>query len=91
MQKLTLLNPRLAETQADAALAPQLEALRDARIAFVDNSKVNADFFLSRVKPLLEEKYGARVGRTVRKLAPKDELTDADFAELDKQGKAQAR
>ena len=83
MQKLTLLNPRLAETRStQVALAPQLQALRDARIAFVDNSKVNADFFLSRVKPLLEEKYGARVGKTVRKLAPKDELTEADFAEL---------
>jgi hypothetical protein len=27
---------------------------------------VNADFFLSRVKPLLESKYGARVEKTVR-------------------------
>jgi hypothetical protein len=82
MQKLTLLNPRMAEDVVHAALAPQLAALRNARIAFVDNSKVNADLFLSRVKPLLEEKYGVLAGKTLRKLAPKDELTEADLNEL---------
>ncbi len=82
MQKLTLLNPRIADDLVHAALAPQLEALRNARIAFVDNSKVNADLFLSHVRPLLEEKYGVLAGKTVRKLAPKDELTEADLKEL---------
>jgi hypothetical protein len=82
MQKITVLNPRLSGARVSASLAPQLNVLQDARVAFVDNSKVNADFFLSRVKPLLEEKYGALVSKTIRKLAPKDELTDADIAEL---------
>jgi hypothetical protein len=52
------------------------------RIAFVDNSKVNADVFVSRLVPLLQQRYGARIGRTVRKLAPKDELTPAGLDEL---------
>ena len=82
MQKLTVLNPSPADNRAPVALAPQLAALKSARVAFVDNSKINADFFLSRVKPLLEEKYGMHVGKTIRKLAPKDELTEADLAEL---------
>src|SRR5687768_10215900 len=82
MQKLTLLNPRLADDHVDARLAPQLSALKGAHVAFVDNSKVNADFFLSRVRPVLESTYGIRVGKTIRKLAPKDELTEADMNEL---------
>jgi hypothetical protein len=82
MQKLTFLNPRLADDLVHAPLAPQLDALRNARVGFVDNSKVNADLFLSHVKPLLERKYGAVLGSTVRKLAPKDELTEADLKEL---------
>lgn len=82
MQKLTVLNPTLVDDRPQTMLAPQLLALKNARVAFVDNSKVNADFFLSTVKPLLEQKYGARVGMTIRKLAPKDELTEANLAEL---------
>ncbi|MES2561711.1 MAG: hypothetical protein V4637_03195 [Pseudomonadota bacterium] len=82
MQKVTLLNPRIADSTEHAPLAPQLSALRDARIAFVDNSKVNADIFLSHIRPALEHDYGAKSGKTVRKLAPKDELTEADLKEL---------
>ena len=75
MQKLTVLNPCIAVEASDTPLAPQLTHVRDVSIGFVDNSKINADLFLSRIRPLLEEKYGARSGVTVRKLAPKDELT----------------
>ena len=82
MQKLTILNPRVAERATHTPIAPQLAALRDVKIAFVDNSKVNADVFLSRVRSLLEQKYGVRAGLTVRKLAPKDELTAADVKQL---------
>lgn len=82
MQKVTLLNPRIAEDAVHAPLAPQLAALRNATVAFVDNSKVNADIFLSHIRPLLEQEYGAVLGKTVRKLAPKDELTEADLKEL---------
>ena len=34
---------------------------------------------MGRVKSLLGEKYGAVIGGTVRKLAPKDDLTAADL------------
>jgi hypothetical protein len=50
--------------------------------AFVDNSKVNADIFLGRVRALLGEKYGAVAGGTVRKLAPKDDLSAAELMQL---------
>jgi hypothetical protein len=71
MQKVTLLNSRITDSSAHAPLAPQLDALRDASVAFVDNSKVNADIFLSHIRPALEQAYGAKIGKTVRKLAPK--------------------
>ena len=82
MSTLTVCNPRVAESDGYAPLAPPLANLKGARIAFVDNSKVNADLFLTRLKPLLEKVYGARPGETVRKLAPKDELSEADVAVL---------
>ncbi len=82
MSKIEILNPVIYDDTPRKALAPQLAALRDARIAFVDNSKVNADIFLGRVKALLGEKYGAAAGGVVRKLAPKDDLSAADLTLL---------
>ena len=82
MQKVTFLNPRIAGSTEHAPLAPQITALSDSTVAFVDNSKVNADIFLSHVRPALAQAYGVKIGRTVRKLAPKDELTEADIKEL---------
>lgn len=79
MSKINILNPTIQDNTPRIPLAPQLAALRNVRIAFVDNSKVNADIFLGRVKVLLGEKYGAVTGNTVRKLAPKDDLTAADL------------
>lgn len=83
MSTITVVNPRLAATTPAAPLARPLPDLRGARIAFIDNSKVNADLFLGRVKPLLE-RYGAQPGATIRKLAPKDELTAIDFSQLER-------
>ncbi len=79
MSTMNILNPTIHDDTQRIPLAPQLAALRNARIAFVDNSKVNADIFLGRVKALLGETYGAVTGNTVRKLAPKDDLTAADL------------
>ncbi len=79
MSTINILNPTIHDDTQRIPLAPQLAALRNARIAFVDNSKVNADIFLGRVKALLGETYGAVTGNTVRKLAPKDDLTAADL------------
>jgi hypothetical protein len=81
MGRLTVLNPQTHDEHEALALAPQLRAIEGARVAFVDNSKVNADLFLSHLRPLLEAR-GARPGVTVRKLAPKDELGAADLDQL---------
>src|SRR4051812_32073177 len=82
MQKLTVLNPRVADAAVAARLAPQLASLQGAKIGFIDNSKVNADIFLSHVAPILKARYGAETGIVVRKLAPKDELSEAELARL---------
>ncbi len=79
MPKINILNPVIYSDTPRIPRAPHLAALRNARIAFVDNSKVNADIFLGRVKSLLGEKYGAITGGTVRKLAPKDDLSASDL------------
>jgi hypothetical protein len=82
MQTLTVLNPRVADNAAAAHLAPELASLDGAKIGFVDNSKVNADLFLSHVAPILRERYGAEAAVVVRKLAPKDELSQAELDRL---------
>lgn len=82
MHTITIINPALSDDAPPRALAPQLADLRGARIAFVDNSKVNADLFIGRVQSLLGEHYGVAAAGTARKLAPKDDLTDADLAWL---------
>jgi hypothetical protein len=81
MPQIVVLNPRIYDPAAALALAPQLDRLEDASIAFVDNSKVNADLFLERLRRLLAER-GIRPGATVRKLAPKDELSEGDLEAL---------
>lgn len=82
MSKLTIINPVVDGDVSPRAIAPQLAAVRGARVAFVDNSKVNADLFINRIGTLLGEQYGAISAGTVRKLAPKDDLTEADLAQL---------
>src|SRR3954469_11042555 len=82
MQKLTVLNPRVADDTVPAQLARELASLTGARIGFIDNSKVNADLFLSHVAPMLKERYGAESAIVVRKLAPKDELSSAELEKL---------
>ena len=82
MSNIQFLNPVIYDDTPALPLARELGALQNARIAFVDNSKVNADVFLSRVKALLHEKYGAATTTTVRKLAPKDDLSDAEVKQL---------
>jgi hypothetical protein len=82
MDSLDLLNPAADEEQEQHRLAAALPQLEAARIALVDNSKVNADLFLSHIAPRLTSLYGARIVLTVRKLAPKDALSEADLKAL---------
>ena len=81
MRKLAVLNPVVSDVVVPVPAAPALARIAGARIAFVDNSKQNADLFLGSLKPLLEE-HGARPGETVRKLAPKDPLSAAELQAL---------
>jgi hypothetical protein len=62
--------------------AAPVSDLAGKRVAFVDNSKVNADFFLSRVSQRLVERFGIVAGPMIRKAAPKDRLTETDLAEI---------
>ena len=78
MTQVTVLNPQVFEEREPVTLAPELATLAGKRVAFVDNSKCNADLFLSHVVPMLK-RLGADTGTTVRKLAPKDELGPVDF------------
>jgi hypothetical protein len=82
MERLYVLNPAIDEGGHELALAAPLRQLRNAKIALVDNSKVNADLFLSHIGPRLQSDYGAQVAFTVRKLAPKDPLSDDDLKRL---------
>ena len=82
MSTIEILSPVIHDDTPRLPLARELASLRAARIAFVDNSKVNADLFLSRVKTLLGEKYGVIAGNMVRKLAPKDDLSDNELQQL---------
>src|ERR1700744_427362 len=75
--------PAAAKRRAAAAVpvAPRLPELKGKRIALVDNSKLNADLFLSRLSEILTER-GAVIGHKVRKFAPKDHLAKSDFEKL---------
>ena len=84
LRVVTVFNPHVTDEIAPVRTAAGLCELRGASIGFVDNSKVNADIFIGRLKPLLQELYGVRPGVTVRKLAPKDELSAADLEALRK-------
>jgi hypothetical protein len=78
------MNPRVAESVATIEGAPRPQGLKDLVLGFVDNSKQNADKFIEWLRPILEDEYGAKVGVTVRKSAPKDELSLRELAELAK-------
>ena len=82
MNRVTVLNPTVAQTMAEIKGARRPPALKGAVIGFVDNSKVNADLFIERLRPLLHDEYGIKLGVKVRKLAPKDELSERELAQL---------
>jgi hypothetical protein len=82
MERPYVLNPTVDEGGQELTLAAPLSGLRNAKIALVDNSKVNADLFLSHVGPRLQSDYGVEVAFTVRKLAPKDPLSEAELKRL---------
>jgi hypothetical protein len=82
MSRLTVLNPKVFQQITVTGGAARLANLKGAVIGFVNNSKLNADLFIGRLQPLLREEYGITPGVTVRKTAPKDELSDGDLQAL---------
>ena len=76
------LEPVVTTEHPTVPSARPVSGLAGKRVAFVDNSKVNADFFLSRVAHMLAERYGIVVGPMIRKAAPKDRLTERDLTEI---------
>ncbi len=77
-----LLDPVVAEEASPIPAAAGLAGLGGKRLGFVDNSKLNADLFLSRLTGELAGRFGAVIGPVVRKNAPKDHLGEGELAEL---------
>jgi hypothetical protein len=63
-------------------VAKRLSDMRGKRLGFVDNSKCNADLFIERVAAQLTDRFDALQGPVIRKLAPKDRLSEKDFSSL---------
>ena len=78
------LDPTVAEESPPVLPAPRLGDLASKRLGFVDNSKLNADLFLSRIAAELAGRFGVVVGPVIRKFAPKDYISEANIAELAK-------
>jgi hypothetical protein len=76
------LEPVVTTEHPTVPSAPPLSDLAGQRVAFVDNSKVNADFFLSRVTQMLVDRFGIVAGPMIRKAAPKDRLAEEDLREI---------
>lgn len=79
---VTVLNPKPRDDQDLASPSKRLASLDGAVIGFVDNSKLNADLFIARVQDGLQRKFGAKPSMVIRKLAPKELLSDDEYAEL---------
>jgi hypothetical protein len=77
-----LLEPTVTDQTAVIPVARRLAELRGKRLGFVDNSKCNADLFIQRVAAQLADRFAVVQGPVVRKAAPKDRLSDGDFANL---------
>ena len=84
MSNITILNPKVVKDDTAIANAERLSELKNMRIGFVDNSKLNADIFIQRVSKRLHDNYGIEIGEIVRKLAPKDALSSDELERLGK-------
>ena len=79
---LDLLEPTVADRPPVIAGAKRLSDLHGKRVGFVDNSKCNADLFIRRLCSQFGDRYAVVAGPIVRKLAPKDRLSEADLSRL---------
>ena len=74
--------PTVIDQVAPIPAAQRLSGLRGKRLGFVDNSKCNADLFIRRIAAQLTDRYATVEGPVIRKLAPKDHLSEKDLAHL---------
>jgi hypothetical protein len=79
---LDLLEPTVTDHPPGLTGAARLPDVRGKRLGFVDNSKCNADLFIRRLCKQFGERFAVVPGPIVRKLAPKDRLSEADLARL---------
>ena len=79
---LDLLEPTVVDRTPVIAGATRLSGLHGKRVGFVDNSKCNADLFIRRLCNQFGDRYAVVPGPIVRKLAPKDRLSEADLSRL---------
>jgi hypothetical protein len=79
---ITVLNPKAVDDQILDDPTARLASLEGAVIGFVDNSKLNADLFIERVGAKLEREFGTKPSLVIRKLAPKELLSDEEYARL---------
>jgi hypothetical protein len=68
-QTLTILHPGVETdaSQASPRMAPRVASLQGARLALLDNSKLNAGATLAAVGRLLQQRYGVAQVRAWKK------------------------
>jgi hypothetical protein len=79
---LELFEPTVTDRPTPIAGARRLADVHGKRVGFVDNSKCNADLFIKRLCSQFGDRFSVVPGPIVRKLAPKDRLSDADLSRL---------
>jgi hypothetical protein len=79
---LILCEPTVSEQIAPIPTAKRLRGLRGKRLGFIDNSKCNADLFIQHLVNRFLHRFAVIAGPIVRKAAPKDRLSENDFATL---------
>src|SRR3984957_16179384 len=79
---LELLEPTVTDRPTPIAGARRLADLCGKRVGFIDNSKCNADIFIKRLCRQFRDRFSVVPGPILRKLAPKDRLSDPDLSRL---------
>jgi hypothetical protein len=67
---ITIVHPAAEDIARQLALAPRLPSLRGVRLAFIDNSKHNADAFLQTLETILTRDHGVERVERYRKTSP---------------------
>jgi len=65
--RMIIVHPAAEDVARQLGLAPRLPSLRGARLAVIDNSKHNADTFLSELEGILRRDYGVERVERYRK------------------------